>query len=842
MTSQDTRSPLRHANPGTRAPRLRRASLCAILLASSALVSVSLPATSAHAGDATWLAVPGSNDFNNKNNWSPATAAPDGIATFGTSVTTAIVTTAIDFTQTTTLGEMLFNATNYSFNTGANTVSFNGAGITAPGRITLNVDSGGILQFLFGSTAGSAKINNASGANIDFSDSSSAGQSIITNSGTLSFNDNSTALFADIFNSGMVRFSGSSDGNRANFTMTNGTLDISGLTAALTSVGSVAGTGSVFLGNKTLVVGGQSDGDFSGVIQGSGGSLSKFGGGTLSLSGTNTYTGATLVGGGTLMVDGSIASSSGVTVNAGGTLSGTGTVGSTAIVDGTLASGHGPSTVGGALSVQGNLSFTAAATYLVQVAPQTASRTNVTGTATLGGATVTANFSPGTYVAKQYTILTANGGISGRFGSLTNTNLPATFVSSLSYGANDVFLNLTLGLPDFGNGLTVNQRNAANALTNSFNTAGGIPPVFSALTPAGLTQISGQTATGTQQTTFDAMNTFMGLMTDPNVAGRSGPAAPASGVSGYAEDVSLSRGRAGDAFAAISRKAPLPAELFSPRWSVWAAGFGGSQTTSGSTALGSSNTGSNIFGAAAGADYLFSPNTVAGFALAGGGTNFNVANGGNGSSDLFQLGAFVRHTQGAAFVTAALAYGWQDVTTNRTLTIAGADRLRARFNANAFSGRLESGYRFSTQVADFTPYAAGQFTTYSLPSYTEQVVFGTTTFALGYNSRDITATRSEIGLRTEKAVPMGDTLLALRSRLAWAHDYNQDRSVTAAFQSLPGSAFVVNGARPAPDSALTTASAEMTWRNGWSATATFEGEFSDTTRSYAGKGAVRYSW
>jgi hypothetical protein len=31
----------------------------------------------------------------------------------------------------------------------------------------------------------------------------------------------------------------------------------------------------------------------------------------------------------------------------------------------------------------------------------------------------------------------------------------------------------------------------------------------------------------------------------------------------------------------------------------------------------------------------------------------------------------------------------------------------------------------------------------------------------------------------------------------------------------------------------------MKWKNGWSAAATFEGEFSDVTSSYAGKGVVR---
>jgi hypothetical protein len=50
------------------------------------------------------------------------------------------------------------------------------------------------------------------------------------------------------------------------------------------------------------------------------------------------------------------------------------------------------------------------------------------------------------------------------------------------------------------------------------------------------------------------------------------------------------------------------------------------------------------------------------------------------------------------------------------------------------------------------------------------------------------------------------------------------------------------GEAQAPDAALMTAPAEKKWLNGWSAAATFEGEFSNVTTSYAGKGAVRHSW
>ena len=52
----------------------------------------------------------------------------------------------------------------------------------------------------------------------------------------------------------------------------------------------------------------------------------------------------------------------------------------------------------------------------------------------------------------------------------------------------------------------------------------------------------------------------------------------------------------------------------------------------------------------------------------------------------------------------------------------------------------------------------------------------------------------------------------------------------------------MNGAAQARDSALTTASVQVNWMNGWSASATFDGEFSNVTRSYAGKGLVRYAW
>jgi uncharacterized protein with beta-barrel porin domain len=369
---------------------------------------------------------------------------------------------------------------------------------------------------------------------------------------------------------------------------------------------------------------------------------------------------------------------------------------------------------------------------------------------------------------------------------------------------------------------------------------------------AAFDMIDGEIATGSQQVTFDAMNLFMGLLTDPFIGGRGNPISAGGTLTPYADE-SMAYAANGksrsqserNAYGAMYTKAP-PAPSFEQRWSVWAAGYGGSQRTDGDPAvLGSHDTRSSIYGGAVGVDYRFSPDTIAGIALAGGGTNFNVNGFGSGRSDLFQAGAFVRHNAGPAYITAALAYGWQDITTDRFVTLTGLDHLHAAFNANAWSGRLEGGYRLVAPWIGglgITPYAAAQVTTFDLPSYMEQAITGANTFALAYNAKDVTDTRSELGIRTDKSFVAQNGIFTLRGRLAWAHDFNPDRAIGATFQTLPGASFVVNGAAHAPDSALATASAEWKWLNGWSAAATFEGEFSNVTNSYAGKGVVRYAW
>jgi hypothetical protein len=206
--------------------------------------------------------------------------------------------------------------------------------------------------------------------------------------------------------------------------------------------------------------------------------------GTLVLTNANnTYLGATTVNSGaTLAVTGSIASSSGVSVNSGGTLTGTGSVPTTTINAGAmLAPGvfaPGLPTAIGNLSVNGSLALASAAIYLIQVSPTSASMTNVSGGASVGG-TVNRIANPGSYsLGSKYTLLTTTGGpVTGTFAgvSLVGGSFGANIRPTLSYDANDVYLTLSQALLPTGPNFSTNQQNVANAL-NAFSNSGGILP------------------------------------------------------------------------------------------------------------------------------------------------------------------------------------------------------------------------------------------------------------------------------------------------------------------------------------------------------------------------------
>ncbi len=112
---------------------------------------------------------------------------------------------------------------------------------------------------------------------------------------------------------------------------------------------------------------------YGGVISGTG-TVVKNSGGTVALTGINTYTGATTIGGGALLINGTNGTSA-ITANASGTLGGTGLIKGTVAVAGTLALGAGT------LSVSNNVSITGSITVSVNKSlSQPNGMANVSGT------------------------------------------------------------------------------------------------------------------------------------------------------------------------------------------------------------------------------------------------------------------------------------------------------------------------------------------------------------------------------------------------------------------------------------------------------------------------------
>ena len=194
---------------------------------------------------------------------------------------------------------------------------------------------------------------------------------------------------------------------------------------------------------------------------------------------------------------------------------------------------------------------------------------------------------------------------------------------------------------------------------------------------------------------------------------------------------------------------------------------------------------------------------------------------------------------GPAYVAGALSFSNHWFTTNRS---ALGDALTANFVGQGYGARLEGGYRYAVLPAfAVTPYGAVQFQDFNTPAYNET---DTTGGGLGLNvaAQNSTDVRTELGARFDDPTVIYNRPLILFGRLAWAHDFVSNPTLSAAFEALPGGTFTVNGAPIPQNSALTTAGAQLFITPQWTLLAKFEGEFAPGSQTYAGTGTLRYTW
>ena len=603
-------------------------------------------------------------------------------------------------------------------------------------------------------------------------------------------------------------------------TIQGGTLTLSGTNTY--SGGTTVNMGATLVGNTTSLQGAIADagtltfnqstsGTYAGVISGAG-SVSLSGTGTVTLSGANTYTGGTTVTGGTLVVTGKI----GAVAVTNGTLQGTGTVGTTTIATGSTLS-PGVNGAPGILNISGNLTMAAGANYAVAVTPTAASKAIVSGSANVNGA-VTATFAAGNYKAGQkFAIVESTGFVTGSFASLTHAGaaLPVYLTDNLSYTSNYVYLNiapkyLTPVLP------TVSPSNLTNTATaiDAAVTAGGIPTggmlAFYSQTGAALagsiTQAEGQVGANVSTAVTQSFAPFLKTMTDQCATGSD-------------QDASTS--------------------------CVWGSVYGGhtgiaANVTTGAASLSGSNVGLAMGGQQNAAD----GSAVLGVSVAIGQQTFSSGNGTGISHDLmFGLYGY-KSILDHGYISGSLGYANLDVTTTRTLTVAGTDVLTGKVHAQELGGRVEGGYHVSLDnQSRLTPYLAGSLQNIVTPAYAEGVQSGTSSFALSYLAQNNTLSHTEAGAHLDRSFQLDDdTNLTAQYTIGWSHQLGYSPVSSVSFQSLSGSSFKLNGIKAANDTAVLGLNLQAQKATGLSYGVRVDSQIGPGTTIIEAAGNVAYRW
>jgi autotransporter-associated beta strand protein len=181
-------------------------------------------------------------------------------------------------------------------------------------------------------------------------------------------------------------------------------------------IGGLSGEGEIDLAGTTLTIGGNNeDTTFAGLVRGTG-RIVKTGTGTLTLTGSNPFSGEIHILEGGLRVEGSIASST-LVVGANGTLGGSGVIGGAVLVE-----------QGGTLGLTGMLDGAAAVrdggmlSFFIQTPADAHHPLEVTGSLTFSGSSTLEIRSDGGAAPGIYTMVSTTGGISG--GAPSNVMLP----------------------------------------------------------------------------------------------------------------------------------------------------------------------------------------------------------------------------------------------------------------------------------------------------------------------------------------------------------------------------------------------------------------------------------
>jgi|GEM_PF-1340545 len=383
-----------------------------------------------------------------------------------------------------------------SVNAGNANVVFSGAVGGSKALALLTVTSG-VINASAVQAIGAIQINNTGTSLISGVISGATASLSKAGAGTLGLSAANTYTGTTTINAGTLNVTGSLSDNTAVTVASGATYAV----GASDTIASLAGAGNVTLGSFTATLSDNTSTTFSGVMSGTG-TLVKQGTGTFTLSGPNSYTGATTVNAGTLNVTGSLSDSTAVAVASGATyaLGASDTIGSLAgagsVTLGSFTStlsNTTPTTFSGVMSGSGALTKQGTGTFILSGANTYTGATSINAgtlnvTGSLSDSTAVAVASGATYaVGANDTIASLAGAGNVTLGSFTSTlsdNTSTTFSGVMSgtgalvkQGTGTFTLsgaNTYTGATTISGGSLVIENNAPSFGTSGFSGAGNL--------------------------------------------------------------------------------------------------------------------------------------------------------------------------------------------------------------------------------------------------------------------------------------------------------------------------------------------------------------------------------
>jgi fibronectin-binding autotransporter adhesin len=653
-----------------------------------------------------------------------------------------------------------------------------------------------------------------------------AGAGTVTNGGaaarTLTTGgDNTSTLFSGVIQNGAA-------GSTSLTKVGTGTFVLSGantytgttmISAGTLQIGNGGASGSILgdvIDDATLAFNRSNSFTFGGMVSGSG-DVEQIGTGTTILTAANLYTGATTVDAGTLIVNGSIAASSLLTVNAGATIGGTGVLPSTTINGGTLAPGNGI----GSVAVQGDLAFSPASTYLVEISPTASDRTNVTGTATLAGTVhvvpEAGSYAPGT----TYTILNATGGVFGTFSALTFES--AFLCACLSYDANNVYLTVTqTGLTFAGVGQTPNQI-ATGAAVEQLGTGNPIYDVvvlgtaeqartaFDLLSGEIYPSVSGVLLYDSHY----VRDAVIGRLRQPYgsasgmlaALGTSGPVVASIGHGGTAPPYALGYGQEAPA---ANQTAIALADSQIAAWGQ-ALGAWGDLEGNGNAAALQRSLGGIITGFDATFDGVWRAGFAAGYTQSSLDVNARLS---SGSVDAYHLALYGGGQLGALGLRTGAAYSWDDIQTARAIAFAGggccgspsafSDHVEASYTAGTAQLFGEAGYAITLGNVATEPFAGLAWVHLDTDGFSEAGGAAALTAA----SRSFDTAFTTLGVRAASVLGLVDGV-TVYGTVGWRHAFGDVTPAMALAFASNGLPFAIAGVPVADNSLIVDAGLDL---------------------------------